>query len=57
MISVDQQLMHPFRAGIGHGLAYNAGGISRLGPKKFMIGVGFLQVDVASFFKLALLAS
>jgi hypothetical protein len=44
------------RAGVGCGLACNAGGMSGLGPKKFVMGVGFLQVDVASFFKWALLA-
>jgi hypothetical protein len=30
--------------------------MSRLGPKKFVMGVDFLQVNAASFFKWALLA-
>jgi hypothetical protein len=55
MISMEN--MAAERASVGHGLACNAGGMNGLGPKKFMMGVGFLQVNAASFFKWALLAS
>jgi hypothetical protein len=55
MISMENAAAE--RAGVGCGPACNTGGMSGLGPKKFVMGVGFLQVDVASFFEWALLAS
>jgi hypothetical protein len=55
MISMENAAAE--RAGVGRGPACSAGGMSGLGPKKFMMGVGFLQVDTASFFEWALLAS
>jgi hypothetical protein len=54
MISMENAVAE--RAGVGCGPACNAGGMSGLSPKKFVMGVGFLQVDAASFFKWVLLA-